>query len=176
MKKCEIQSLCAKRVELINALDEGQLTKEDFILENYRMMENYQNITTTVESVEEGIIKYHYFNTQAKKLMLEAEALIFRDERQSNRLKEKAYDLYVKKDHVTLKMIELMVYQNMEAYYIHMNSRHLEGQIFEICCHDYEKVVLHSKDRKILHKLRTAGCFVEDRRNSKIETYVNTRL
>lgn len=176
MKSEDIEQLCEKRVALIKELELGNLTKETFILENYRLMAGFKNVTTDIRTIEEGIIKYHYFNTQAKKCMIEAEEIVYRDSRQSEKLKNQAYDLYVKKDQVTLKMLEQMSFKHLEAYFIYMNSRHLEGQIYEIRCLDYEKVVLHSKDKKILHKLRTAGCFHENKMESIIQSYVNTRL
>lgn len=176
MKSEDIEQLCEKRVALIKELELGKLTKETFILENYRLMAEFKNVNTDISSIEEGIIKYHYFNTHAKKYMIEAEEIVYRDSRQSEKLKNQAYDLYVKKDQVTLKLIEQLEFRRLEAYFIYMNSRHLEGQIYEIRCLDYEKVVLHSKDKKILHKLRTAGCFHENKMESIIQSYVNTRL
>lgn len=172
----EIEALCERRIELIGMLEEGLLTKESFILENFNLMSPYQQVSFEIKSVEEGVIKYHYFNTLAKKMMLDADALEFKDARMSARLRENAYTNYLKKDKITLNMLELVDYKEIEAYFIHMKSKSLEGQIYEIRFNGYEKVVLHSKDRKILYKLKTANCFFDERLESVIDDYVNTRI
>ncbi len=172
----DIGVLCAKRLDLIDQLEAGVLTKEAFILENYKILEPYENVNVRVDSVEEGILKYHYFNTKAKKMMLDADELEFRAPHQCSKLKNMAYDWYVKKDQVTLQLIGMVEANAMKAYFIHMNSRCLEGQIFEIDFLEHDRVVLHSKDRRILHKLKVAGCFNEERKASKIQSYVNTKI
>ncbi|MGX8796016.1 DUF6648 family protein [Fusibacter sp. JL298sf-3] len=176
MKEIDMHMLYGKRLELIQRLEHGELTKETFILENYKILAPYKRLGTGVRTIREGVMKYHYFNTLAKKMMLDAGDITFRDPRGAEKLKEQAYDLYVKKDQVTLKLLEILEYKGLDAYYIFMNSKQLEGHIYEIDCLEHEKVVLHSKDRKILHKLRNAGCFSDEKRPSKIQSYVNTKL
>lgn len=172
----QIRTLCDKRLELICKLELGEISKEAFIIENYEMMAPYQKVSFDVTSIEEGVIKYHYFNTMAKKRMIDADAYEFRDPRTYMYLKNRAFDYYLKKDKISLNMLEFVDYKGVEAYFIHMNSRTLEGQIYEIRFSDYEKVVLHSKDRKILYKLKEANCFIEERMASVIEEYVNTKI
>lgn len=176
MKRDEIGTLCLKRLELIDRLDSGELDKENFILENYKMIAAYDRVGFNVLSVDEGIMKYHYFNTLAKKKMLEADALEYKDPRRSNQLKNEGFDYYIKKDRITLNMLALVDYQGVDAYYIHMNSKSLEGSIYEIDFLEFDRVILHSKDRKILHKLKTAGCFQGVYRDSRIKGYVNTKV
>lgn len=171
-----IGQLCDRRLELIDHLETGLLNKEDFITENYAMMCKLSGVGFEVNSVEEGVLKYHYFNTMAKKQMLDADASEFRDPKLSSKLREKAYDLYLKKDKVTLNLLEFVEYQSIEAYFIHMNSKSLEGLIYEIRFNDHEKVVLHSKDRKILFKLKEANCFFDERKASVVNDYVNTKI
>ncbi|MDH8678885.1 hypothetical protein QE109_12035 [Fusibacter bizertensis] len=172
----EIEAFCQKRIELITLLEQGQLTKENFIIENYELMSGFKRVNYQIESIEEGILKYHYFNTMAKKLMLEADAIEFKDYTNCVKLKDRAYDFYSKKDKITLSMLEKVEFKEVEAYFIHMNSRTLEGQIYEIRFNNYEKVVLHSKDRKILYKLRETGCFSDEPIASVIADYVNTKI
>ncbi len=172
----EIEALCEKRITLIEQLEIGTLSKEDFIIENYQMMKPYQKVNYDVNSIQEGTIKYHYFNTLAKKLMLEADGIEFKDPNRSEKLRDKAFDFYSKKDKITLNMLEFMGYKDVEAYFIHMKSKSLEGLIYEIRFSNQEKVVLHSKDRKILYKLKEANCFFEERMASVIEDYVNTKI
>lgn len=179
MKKLDekaINLLCDRRLELIDHLEMGRLNKEEFITENYSMMCMYHNVNYVVRSVEEGTLKYHYFNTMAKKLMLDADACEFKDPKQSEKLRDKAYDLYSKKDKVTLNLLEYVGYKSIEAYFIHMNSKSLEGLIYEIRFNHHQKVVLHSKDRKILFKLKEANCFFDERKASVVNDYVNTKI
>ena len=172
----DIEALCEKRITLIEKLEIGTLSKEDFIIENYQMMKPYQKVNYDVNSVEEGILKYHYFNTMAKKLMLEADGIEFKDPNRCEKLRDKAFDFYLKKDKITLNMLEFIGYKDVEAYFIHMKSKSLEGLIYEIRFNNHEKVVLHSKDRKILYKLKEANCFFDERMASVIDDYVNTKI
>lgn len=176
MKEENIGALCIKRLELIDQLEQGILNKESFIMENYQMLKTISRVGFEISSVDEGIMKYHYFNTLAKKKMLEADLLEYRDPAAASKVKSEAFDLYLKKDRITLNLLEYVNYNDIEAYYIQMNSKHLEGTIYEIVFLNHDRVILHSKDRKILYKLRTSGCFSENWRESKIQTYVNTKV
>lgn len=176
MKATDIEQLCVKRLDLIDQLEMGSLTKEDFILENHKMLSHYVNVKPIIHSVDEGVVKYHYYNTQAKKMMIEADDFEFRNPQRYFELKNQAYEWYVKKDKITLQLLELIAYSQVSAYFIHMDSRHLEGQIYEINLLAYDRVVLHSKDKKILHKLKVAGCFEEQRLPSIVQRYINTKV
>ena len=172
----DIEKLCIRRIELIEQLELGSLTKEEFIMENYQLMSPFQKVSFQVESIDEGVLKYHYFNTMAKKLMIEADALEFKDPNKCNRLRDNAFDFYSKKDKITLNLLEHVEYKGVSAYFIHMKSKRLEGVIYEIKFDTCEKVVLHSRDRKILYKLKESGCFCEEPMASVIDDYVNTKL
>ena len=176
MKQINIEAMCHQRLVLIDQLERGELCKETFILENHRMLETCGKVSYEVSSVDEGIFKYHYFNTMAKKAMLDADAIEFRAPEQCFRLKELAYAYYTKKDRITLNLLEYVSFNAVKAYHIHMNSRHLEGEIYEIDFFNCDRVVLHSKDKRILHKLKVSGCFVDERMDSKVKAYVNTKI
>jgi len=176
LKDQNIDDLCEKRKALIYALEQGQLDKELFIQENFKMIRDIKRVDMNVESLDEGIVKYHYFNTRAKMKMMDADTLEFRDPRASEKLKQEAYSYYTKKEQITLQLLEFLKYHNITAYFINLNSRYLRGNVFEIVLGDTEYGILHSKDRKILHKLKTAGCFVETQKDSLIHTYVNTKV
>ena len=171
----DIRQLCFKRIELIEQLELGTLSKEAFIMENYQLMSPFQKVNYDVTSIDEGVIKYHYFNTMAKKLMIEADGLEFKDPKSCDKLRQTAYDFYLKKDKITLSLLEYVDFKGVEAYFIHMKSRTLDGVIYEIRFNTCEKVVLHSRDRKILYKLKEAGCFSEEPVASVIDVYVNTK-
>jgi hypothetical protein len=176
LTKSNMEIILSKRLEFIEQLEKGLLDKEAFITLNYELVKSLGHVTTTIKSLEEGVVKYHYFNAMAKMKMLEADQVVFQNERQFQTLQEEAFSLYVKKDRITLQMLELEGFNQIDAYYINMNSKTLEGQIYEIKFNSLEKVVLHSRDRKILYKLRTSGCFHEEQMASVVDTYINTRV
>lgn len=172
----KVIELASKRLELIERLELGEIDKELFIIENNRLIGEYSPRNFNVRSIEEGIVKYHYFNTKAKMLMLEADEVQYRDARRADSLRDNAYEYYVKKDKITLAMLELVKFKGVEAYFIKMNSRYLDGIIYEINFLEYKKVILHSKDKRILYKLKEAECFNSETKNSIICEYVNTKI
>ncbi len=176
MEATNIKTVCEKRLELITDLECGKLSKERFIDENYNLIKDMKRVNYNVTSIYEGIVKYHYFNTFAKKKVLEADIYEFREPMRYKQLKEEAYQYYLKKDRITLAMLEIVAYENVEAYFISLNSQGLCGHIFEVVLKDYDRVVLHSKDRKILHKLKINDCFDPLIRASVIDNYVNTKI
>ena len=176
MKNSNMERLCAQRKDLILSLERGEMNKEDFVTENYRLLEDIKYVDFEVTTEEEGILKYHYFNTMAKMRMMRADELEFRDSRESQKLKLEAYDFYQKKEHITRALLKFKDFQNMRAYYIDLNSKALQGTIFEIVLEDVEFAILHSKDRKTLYQLKQAGCFDETVKPSLIHNYVNTKL
>ncbi|MBS7528604.1 hypothetical protein KHM83_18200, partial [Fusibacter paucivorans] len=74
------------------------------------------------------------------------------------------------------KSVFSMVLTSFSKPYIDLNSRALCGQVFEIVLHDLDSVILHSRDRKILFKLKAAGCFEDSAKPSLIHDYVNTKV
>jgi len=176
VREQELKVLCEKRMSLINELENGNLTKECFIQENYSIIKNIKDVDFEVSSCNEGIVKYHYFNTLAKMKMMEADEIEFRDNYRSNTLKEEAYQYYIKKDKITLELLKLVDFKDVNAYYISLNSKSLFGSIYEIEFKELEKVVLHSRDRKIKYKLTQYGCFNDGVKESIVNEYVNTKV
>jgi len=181
LKGLDIESLCSRRLTLIDQLESGLLSKEAFICENYEMFSDLEGdepfrIRMEIETFSEGVMKYHYFNTLAKKYMLDADAVEYREPEQCKRFRSLAYELYIKKDRIALAMLEHVAFKDVTAYYIRMNSKSLEGSIFEIDFLKEDRVVLHSRDPKMRYKLKSAGCFSEELRASKVESYINTKI
>jgi hypothetical protein len=176
VREQNISLLCEKRRALIHELERGNLNKEHFILENYEMLKSIKYVDLAVNTVDEGILKYHYFNTMAKMKMLAADEVEYRDPEGCKTLREAAYELYTKKERITLGLIELKGFQNISAYYIDLNSKALCGQVFEIVIRDLDYAILHSRDRKVLFKLKSAGCFEDCVKPSLIHDYVNTKV
>lgn len=166
----------AERDILIDQLEEKAITKTTFIEDNYdQFVDGVKPPTTLIKSVEEGIIAYHYYNTKAKKLMMEGNECYYRDTYQAKQLHDLAHDQYLKKDTVTMALVELMNYSDMEAYFVTLQSEDLHKELFEIVLNNYRRVIFHSKDKRLLNRLRKNHVFSEELQASKIDDYVNTK-
>ena len=72
-----------------------------------------------------------------------------------------------------MRLLEMINYENVESYFIDLKSRRLRGVIFEINIKSIDKVILHSKSKVLLKKLRENHVFDESLRPSLIDSYVN---
>ncbi len=166
----------AERDILIDQLEEKAITKTIYIEDNYdQFVDGVKPPTTVIKSVEEGIVAYHYYNTKAKKLMMEGNDCYYRDTYRAKQLHDLAHDQYLKKDTVTMALVELMNYSEMEAYFVTLQSEELNKELFEIILTGYRRVIFHSKDKRLLNRLRKNGVFSEKFQASKIDHYVNTK-
>ena len=87
---------------------------------------------------------------------------------------EQSNYFYNKKDKATLKVLKMIDYKNVNAYFIKIRSHYLKGKLFEIVLNDYD-MILHSTSLLILENLRNECVFYEESRQSLIDNYVNTR-
>ena len=81
---------------------------------------------------------------------------------------------YSRKDRATLKVLELLEYKGVEAYFIKVRSKELRGKLFEIILTDYN-MILHSTNELILKRLIEEEVFSEGSRKSLIDGYINQR-
>lgn len=166
----------AERDLLIDQLEDKRINKIQYIEKNYdRFVDGVQAPSTQIKSVEEGIIAYHYYNTKAKKIMMMGNDCYYRDPHQAKEYHDTAHDQYIKKDTVTLALVELMAYKDMEAYFVTLASEDLNEALFEIVLTAYRRVIFHSKDKRLLNRLKKNGVFSDGVRASKIDDYVNTK-
>jgi hypothetical protein len=170
------ETFMARRDQLIDQLEANEISKAEYIEENYKQfVEGVQAPSIHIKTVEEGIVAYHYYNTKAKKMMIEGNELYYRDPYQAKKYHDGAHDQYVKKDAVTLAVIELMNYKGMEAYFVNLQSEDLNSHLYEIVLLDYHRVIFHSKDKRLLNRLKKNHVFSDELRPSKIDDYVNTK-
>ena len=166
----------AERDILIDQLEEKVITKTTFIEDNFeQFVDGVKPPTTEIKTVEEGIIAYHYYNTKAKILMMQGNDCYFRDAYQAKHLHGLAHDQYLKKDTVTMALVEVLHYENMEAYFVTLESEELNEELFEIVLTNYRRIIFHSKDKRLLNRLRKNGVFSEVLQASKIDHYVNSK-
>lgn len=164
------------RNQLIEKLEKKEITKTEFIEENYGYFLNCDiEPVDEPQSIEQGIFNYQYYNIMAKYSFLMKNELEFRNPHEAANYNEQAFNFYKMKDKATLAMIELVNYENVEAYYVDLLSSELEGKLFEVIIKGVEKAVFHSKDKRILNRLEKNGVFNPDKKKSVIHDYVNTK-
>ena len=129
--------------------------------------------------------------TKRESLQANYEAVVYNDnakakeKKQASTIKDLSYEekkdyidscnyYYGRKDKATLKVLQLMDYKGVEAYFINVRSKELKGKLFEIILTDYN-MILHSTNTLILKNLREEGVFSETVKKSLIDGYINQR-
>lgn len=163
------------RQSLIEQYAKGDLTKEEFIEENYRYI-NAMNIKPfqIVDNVKKALYNYQYYNVLAKYHQKIAHDLPNRHESRRDFLELADY-YYSKKDKVTEKLLKILDFRDIEAYYVKVKSPNLKRKLYEIVLKDYDNVILHSKNEAILSMLIRENVFSAEERKSLIDHYVNQR-
>ena len=170
----KLESFNNWRKDSIDLLTDKKIEKDEFLEENYQYLlkldlKPFSNITTILEAT----YNYQYYNIMAKRSNLMAI--------QCNNKKKKKYkqeinnreNYYYLKDLATSRLLEIIEYKDIDAYFIKLKSKRLTGQIFEIYLKNYDKLILHSKNKELLKKLRDHNCFEEDIKVFRIDSYVN---
>lgn len=164
------------RDELIDDFTHGHMSKTEFVEQNYAfiMSLNFNPFVGTLTDYKQCIYNYQYYNILAKYANLQAQELENYDPKASEQFKVEEFEYYKFKDQATLSLLELTNYENVEAYYMNMNSKRLDGQLYEIVFKDYYRAIFHSMNPLILKKLRDKNVFSRVYKDSIIHTYVNT--
>ena len=162
------------RKESIDLLTEKKICKNEFLNINYEYLvkldlKPFSNISTVLEAV----YNYQYYNIMAKRSNQMALNLISKKKKRYKQEINNRENYYYLKDIATEKLLELIDYIDIEAYYIKLKSKRLTGEIFEIYLKDYDKLILHSKNKSLLKKLQDKKCFLEEAKVSMIDSYVN---
>ena len=63
----------------------------------------------------------------------------------------------------------------MEAYFIKVESKYLKDKLYEIVLLDYDEAIFHSKSLWLLNILKEKGVFIEGKKKSLIDEYINER-
>ncbi|WP_296113591.1 DUF6648 family protein [uncultured Anaerococcus sp.] len=164
------------RIESIDLLSSSKIDKDEFLNRNYKFLTDLGlKPFSQIRDLEEAIYNYQYYNIMAKFANSKAFKI------QNSSKKKKLYtrlindreNFYYLKDLATLSLIQIVGFDNIESYYISLKSKRLTGQIFEIKVKNCDKLILHSKNKKILNILKAADIFSEDIRESLIDSYVN---
>ncbi len=170
-----LQRYFSYRQSLINQYVKGDMTKEEYLDSNLNAVLSLRDKPYKyVDSVEKGLFNYQFYNAMAKASRMEARAYSKNDEN-SVLFHDRINRFYECKDRATMKILKLLDFKNIEAYFIKVRSKFLRGRLFEIVLSDYENMILHSQNEAILNRLREEGVFVEGSRKSLIDYYINSK-
>lgn len=173
--KKDFDEFLKNRDKLISKYTDGELTKQQFLKSNYNYMKKIKiKPFFTIDSYEKGIFNYQYYNSIAKYYKAMASSINGRNQRKKYFI-EKMETYYQKKDFSIIKLLEFLKYRNVEAYYIKINSKFLDNKLYEIVLKDYEYAILHSKSNWLLSDLKKAGVFLNEKKNSVIDEYINEK-
>ncbi len=163
------------RQSLIEQYKKGDLTKEEFIEANYVYI-NSSGIKPfkKIDNVKKAVFNYQYYNTIAKYYQKRAHELSSRYQSREDFL-ELANHFYNKKDQVTEKLLKLLDFVGVKAYFVKVNSPNLKKKLFEIVLKDYENLILHSKSEVILNLLIRENVFSNEVRKSLVDNYINQK-
>jgi hypothetical protein len=171
----KFEQFLKNRQNLIDQYTKGDLTKEEFIEENYACI-NALDIKPfqKIDNVKKAIYNYQYYNVLAKYYQKRAHDLNKR-----NLSREEFFELsnyyYSRKDNVTEKLLKLLDFRGVEAYYVSVKSPNLKKRLFEIVLFDYDNVILHSTSEIILNMLIYENVFIKEERKSLIDSYINQK-
>lgn len=166
-----IQKYFRYRQNLIDQYVKGDMTKREYLQENYDAVLNSDiKPFKNTDTIEKALYNYQYFNALAKQMKSISED--FKDYEMKKIYMEKSDYYYSKKDKSTNKILHMLDYRDIEAYFVKVKSKTLKGKLFEIVLLNYD-VILHSTNTIILNHLKQEEIFTEQTRQSLIDDYIN---
>ena len=170
----------------------GDMTKNEFIEESYRYMENLGiKPFTRIDNVKKAVYNYHYYNVSAKYWQW-----IARDPKNTEKERQayltESLSLYHKKDNATLALLRLIDF-TAEAYYVRVKSHKLKDKLIEIVIkdpdilleinafhsvsglNDNDYLILHTKSSFIANALKANNILEDDKRKSLTDNYINQK-
>lgn len=161
------------RQALIDQYIKGDMSKREYLERNLDAVLSL-NIKPfkNVDTVDKALFNYQYYNAMAKNAKINTTG--YRDKGYENILNEQSTYFYHKKDRATMRVLELLNYDNIEAYYIKVKSKYLKNKLFEIILED-SNTILHSSSELIKKRLEEEGVFSSGVKRSLIDSYINQR-
>ncbi|MDQ2086282.1 hypothetical protein RBH29_07550 [Herbivorax sp. ANBcel31] len=171
----KFEQFLSNRNSLIQQYSKGDLSKEEFIEENYRCITALDiKPFSKIDNVKKAIYNYQYYNVLAKYYQKKAHNLGKRNEGRYDFL-ELSNHFYSKKDNVTIKLLKLIDFCGVDAYYVKVKSSNLKKKLFEIVLKDYDDIILHSKNKVLLNMLIDENVFSFEERRSLVDSYINQK-
>ncbi len=165
-----------QRSSLIIQFTNGDISKREFLEYNFDLVRR-TNLKPflRIDSYEKGMFNYQYYNVLAKYYnMLAKETRNTRKhQRYYNYYFNKGNNYYHEKDRSALSLMKFLEFRGIEAYFIKVNSKFLKDKLYEIVLLDYEEAIFHSKAKWLLDILKEENVFIEDKKESLIDGYIN---
>ncbi|MTI47017.1 MAG: hypothetical protein FH761_04215 [Firmicutes bacterium] len=177
-KKNIFDKFFENRDSLIIQYRNGDMTKREFLQLNFDFIQQMRvKPFSKIDSYEKGMYNYQYYNVLAKYYtMLGVD--MKRQGKHYNYFKHhlnKAHYYYNEKDKSTLKLLRHLEFENVEAYFIKVESKRLKDKLYEIVLKDYEFAIFHSKSNWLLKILKEEGVFISGKKKSLIDGYINEK-
>lgn len=167
----QVLSMLKQRNSLIDALTEGVLSKDQFLEENYRLIERLRMKPFQVLShFEYGLYNYQYYNTMAKYFLRKKYQT--HSKRREKECDAAVRNFYFQKDRCILQILDAFR-EGIEAYPVDVRSLRLQHQLIEIVYTEQEKVIFHTINPQIKQRLIAMGVYSDCCRQSKIHAYIN---
>ncbi len=164
------------RSSLIIQFSNGDITKREFLEYNFELVRK-TNLKPflKVDTYEKGMYNYQYYNVLAKYYNMLAREIknTRKHQRYYSYYRNKGNNYYHEKDRATLSLLKFLEFKGVEAYFIKVESKFLKGKLYEIVLLDYEEAIFHSKALWLLEILREEGVFIEEKKVSLIDSYIN---
>ncbi|CCQ98599.1 conserved hypothetical protein [[Clostridium] ultunense Esp] len=177
-RKGIFETFFQNRSSLIIQYTNGDITKKEFLEHNFDFVQG-MNIKpfSKIDSFEKGMYNYQYYNVLAKYY-----TMLAKDIRRSGKhnkyytyYKNMGNEYYHQKDRATLQLLRFLEFQNVEAYFIQVQSKFLQDKLYEIVLLDYKEAIFHSKSYWLLEVLKEEGVFLEGKKKSLIDEYINEK-
>ncbi|HEY8421004.1 MAG TPA: DUF6648 family protein [Thermoclostridium sp.] len=189
----KFNSFLQHRQSLLFQYKMGDLTKNEFIEANFETIERLGiKPFERIDNVKKAIYNYHYFNVLAKYYYSLAKDYPSGSKQRAGFLAQ-SNSFYHEKDKVTMALLKLLDFRNVEAYFVKVKSKKLQDKLFEIVIRDPDvlfeintlsspnggmdayDLVLHSKSPFILKRLKEEGVFLEEKKKSVADSYINQK-
>lgn len=193
MTQNKFEKFLRHRQSLLFQYKMGDLTKNEFIEENFYTIESLGiKPFKKIDNIKKAIYNYQYYNVLAKFYYRHAKDYPAGSKQRNSYLMQ-SEQYYHEKDMVTLALLQLLDYENVDAYFVKVKSKKLQNKLFEIVIRDPDvlleintlsspfggmeeyDLVLHSKNPIILKRLREHQVFRDEKIISVTDSYINQK-
>lgn len=177
-KKGVFDKFFDQRSSLIMQFTNGDISKREFLEYNFDLVRK-TNLKPflRVDSYEKGMFNYQYYNVLAKYYNMLAKEIknTKRHQKYYSYYYNKGNNYYHEKDRAALSLLRFLNFEGVEAYYIKVESKFLKDKLYEIVLLDYKEAIFHSKAQWLLDVLKEENVFIEDKKESLIDGYINEK-
>ncbi len=175
-KRDNFETFFDNRSAIIVQFENGDITKKQFLEYNYDLvMKMNLKPFLRIDNYEMGMYNYQYYNVLAKYFNMLAKEVknTRKHQKYYNYYLNKGNNYYHEKDKAALGLLKYLEFKGVEAYYINVNSKLLRDKLYEIVLLDYKEAIFHSKAIWLLDILKKEGIFIEEKKISLIDEYIN---